>query len=182
MEYQNRTLMDTFYLKNLKYFHIVILANVVHREYPLYALFLHQCYWFALTIFFVAQIIDNDLNKDKARSPPDLTQVSDDADLVYMLVENLLVELKVPKNVGCWKGVRIHGCRMVVLARIVKKFHEQLAEYTEMVFYIPSEYYCLLKYLTGYEEGHGTSRIGTVPSSNSSSNSTSTSSSSSSSS
>ena len=146
MEYQNGTLLDTFYPKNLKYFHIVILANVVHREYPLYALFLRQCYWFALTMFFAAQIIDNDLNKDKARSPPDLTQVSDDADLVYMPVENLPVELKVPKNVGCWKGVRIHGCRMVVLARIVKKFHERLEEYTAMVFYILSGYYCLLNF------------------------------------
>ena len=143
-EYQKGKLLDTFYPKNLKYIHMIILANVVHREYPLYALFLRQCFWFALTIFFAAQIIDSDLNEDKASSPPDLTQVSDDADLVYMPVENPPVELKALKNVGCWKGVRIHGCRMVVLARVVKKFHEQLAKYTEMVFYIPSEYYSLL--------------------------------------
>ena len=137
-EYQNGTELETYFPKNLKYFHIIILANVVHREYPLYALFLRQCYWFALTIFFAAQIIDNELAEGS--TPPDFTQKPDEAnsDLVYLPVQNLPVKLKAPKNVGCWKGVRIHGCRKVVLARVVKKFHERLEEYTTMVFYILS--------------------------------------------
>jgi hypothetical protein len=145
VEYQNGTELDTYFPKNLKYFHIIILANVVHREYPLYALFLRQCYWFALTIFFAAQIIDNDLAEDP--TPPDLTQNPDeDSDLVYLPVENLPVELKAPKNAGCWKGIRIHGCRRIVLARIVKKFHERLDEYTAMVFFLLSGYYRLLNF------------------------------------
>lgn len=147
-EYLKGTELETYFPKNLKYFHIIILADVVHREYPLYALFLGQCYWFALTIFFATQIIDNDLVEGS--TPTDLTWNPNldkaELDLVYLPVQNLLVELKAPKNVGCWKGVRIHGCRKVVLACIVKKFHERLAEYTAMVFYILSGYDCLLNF------------------------------------
>jgi hypothetical protein len=145
-EYQNGRELEAYFPKHLKYFHIIILANVVHEEYPLYALFLRQCYWFAITIFFAAQIIDNDLAGGS--TPPDLTRIPDeaDSDLLCLPAQNLPVQLKAVSDAGCWKGVRIHGCRKVVLDRVVKKFHERLEEYTAMVFYILSGYDCLLNF------------------------------------
>ena len=53
--------LGEFQPKVLKMFHMVLLAHVVHVQYPLYVLFLSQCYWFACIVFTATQIIDRQL-------------------------------------------------------------------------------------------------------------------------
>jgi hypothetical protein len=132
-EYKNGTALESFEPKHLNLFHLALLADVVHDDYPLYALFLRQCYWFANTIYYAAQMIDRDLSP-----PSDLTQaqdppqaVNDATDLFY-----LPFHLYEPTKAGCWKGIRISGCKAVVLSHIVRKFHARLNEYTAMVFFL----------------------------------------------
>ena len=52
--------MSTFLPIKLNLFHIT-LTDVIYNKYPLYTLFMRQCYWFANMIYSVAQIIDNNL-------------------------------------------------------------------------------------------------------------------------
>ena len=131
-EYQKGIRLATFKPKRLKLIHMAILADVVHEYYPIYALFLRQCYWFASLIFLAAQIIDQDLDGQKKLRDSDNTADLDntaDSDLFYLPYHLLSSD-----KAGCWKGIRINGCREVVLVYVVKTFHARLAVYMDQVF------------------------------------------------
>ena len=119
--------------KNLNLFHLALLANIVHQEYPLYSLFSSQCYWFASIVFYAVQIIDRDIS-------PSTHQANSNVMIAETLREEKMVDdvffpfnLFQPKEAGRWRGIMITGCKGVVLATIVTKFHHQLRAYTTMV-------------------------------------------------
>jgi hypothetical protein len=131
------TELGIFEPKNLKLFHIALLAHVTHVQYPLYALFMNQCYWFSSTVFSAAQIIDRDLSLLPCANDISLEdKFKDDSetDQIY-----LPFHLYMPPEAGRWRGIRISGCKKVVLDAIVEKFHIELKKYTEMVFSVSSE-------------------------------------------
>jgi hypothetical protein len=129
------TELGEFRPKHLKLFHLALLAHVVHVQYPLYALFMSQSYWFASIIFSAAQIIDRDL----LRLPYPTGDSSEDTfdkkiDQIY-----LPFHLYMPAEAGCWKGIRISGCKKVVLDTIVREFREELRGYIIKVFSVALE-------------------------------------------
>lgn len=126
-EYESGAHIGEFRPQALTLFHLALLAHIVHMEYPLYSLFLSQCYWFSSTIFYAAQRIDRDLS---TRAHVDLLLMdpreTDDFFLPF--------DLYVPDQAGRWKGIKISGCKAVVVSMIVKKFHLQLRELATKVF------------------------------------------------
>ena len=136
--------MSTFYPSKLNLFHIALLADVVHQAYPLYSLFMRQCYWFANTIFFAAQMIDREL-QSLSPDAEGLLGSSNDNDEVY-----LPFHLFAPKGAGRWKGIQISGCQLVVLNIVVKKFRAEFNIYRDLVCLLfPSKCILLTKLLTG---------------------------------
>ena len=121
--------------RHLKLFHLALLAHVVHIEYPLYALFLNQCYWFTSTVYYAAQVIDYDLSHNALSGLPKyLSTFADDEkddDEIF-----LPFHLFIAEGAGRWKGIRISGCKRVVLSSIVHKFHELYDNYMKQVFYL----------------------------------------------
>lgn len=151
-EYNYGVQIGEFQPKTLNLFHLALLAHVVHQESPLYALFMSQCYWFSSTVFYAAQIIDRDLTRDAtppsylprddwaARGSSNLDQADKHTDEFFYPFH-----LYMPPEAGCWKGMRITGCKEVVLSIIVQKFHRQLQGYKNKVslyYFIISD--CLL--------------------------------------
>lgn len=65
---------------NLNLFHMALLANVAHSEYPLYSLFKNKCYWFSNIIYLAARIIDRILasRPDLPYDPEDPRKIKDD--------------------------------------------------------------------------------------------------------
>ena len=125
-EYKLGVHLGEFRPKNLNLFHLALLAHVVHVQNPLYALFKSQCYWFASTVFYAAQIIDRDLSATTHLAGISLDNSdasSKENDMIF-----LPFHLYMPKEAGRWKGIRISGCKQVVLSTVVKRFHEQLDE------------------------------------------------------
>jgi hypothetical protein len=122
--------LGEFQPKALKLFHMVLLAHVVHVEYPLYALFSRQCYWFACIVFYAAQIIDKQLTQD-ALEVFNNNHDTTDTDLFF-----LPYHLFVPEGAGRWNGIKISGCKQVILNTIVRKFHKQLCVYMAKVDFL----------------------------------------------
>jgi hypothetical protein len=122
--------LGEFRPKNLTLFHLALLAHVVHVQYPLYALFMNQCYWFSNTVFSAAQIIDRDLSFETIPCPTDgPPTIDEECDQIY-----LPFHLYIPSEAGRWKGIKISGCKTVILDTIIRKFHEQLRESIAKVF------------------------------------------------
>lgn len=122
--------------KRLTRLHIALLAYVIHNMFPLYCLFRRQCYWLTCTFINAAKIIDCQLQKREQ------IRIQDDGELDEMFMPLTLLQDNVA---GCWRGIRIHGIKMVLLAQIVHEFNQQLAEFTAEVFLdLFNHYYCLL--------------------------------------
>jgi len=119
-EYHTASEVASFTPKSLKFLHILILAYVLHREYPLYSLFKNQCYWFAVTFFHAALIIDKTLC---GQLPPDEVDV-DVLDHIFLPFEPSLSA----DSGGTWNGLKISACKKVVLSIVVQKFFVELAE------------------------------------------------------
>jgi hypothetical protein len=126
------TQMGEFIPKSLTLFHLALLAHIVHAEYPLYSLFMSQCYWYSSTVFYAAQIIDRNLPDHNILLANNLAVASEsdlETDDIF-----LPFHLYVPPQAGRWKGIRISGCKRVVLETIVRKFYEQYEGYCTEVF------------------------------------------------
>ena len=119
-EYHTASEVASFTPKRLKLLHLVVLAYVLHREYPLYSLFKNQCYWFAVTFFHAALIIDMTLC---GRRPLDEVDV-DVLDHIFLPLEPSLSA----DSGGTWNGLKISACKKVVLSIVIKKFFIELAE------------------------------------------------------
>jgi len=110
--------------RHLNVFHMALLANVVHSQYPLYSLFKRNCYWFALLIFLAAKIIDNILGPNESPEDPEDFQDFEDTEMTdeffvpfYLYASNLA---------GHWMGFKVCEVRDIVLGRIVRLFLQQL--------------------------------------------------------
>ena len=131
-EYYLGKQIGQFKPESLTLFHLALLAHIVHSEYPLYSLFMSQCYWFSSTVFYAAQIIDRDLSLNLApqASPslPDLPDLEkqDEKNQDHIF---LPFHLYMPEEAGRWRGLRISGCKLVVLSTIVRKFYTSLNDY-----------------------------------------------------
>ena len=141
VQYTSAAHLGEFKPKNLTLFHLALLSYVVHTEYPLYSLFMNQCYWFASTVFYAAQVIDNELSATQHPSSslaadfdPDVNVGCDNKDFDNIYLP--FIKLHIPEDAGCWKGIHISGCKKVVLFSIVAKFNEQLNEYMVKVILI----------------------------------------------
>jgi hypothetical protein len=135
--YANGTMLNTFQPKMLTLFHLVLLAYIVHTEYPLYSLFRGQCYWYASTIWHAAQIIDRNLLYDQHRSEYSISAGPFDHFF-------LPFDLRHANVSGNWRGIKITGSRRVVLDTVVRKFHTALDEFTAEVCHFLQNYDCLL--------------------------------------
>ena len=134
--YKTAVKLLTFHPKCLTWVHMVILAHVINEEHPLYGLFRRQwSYWFACTFFYCAQIIDHRLQKLEGEVEPD-NRDSDDMFMLFHLFQ--------AKLAGCWKGVQIHGVKLVLLNHIIMQFDNELAKLTAEVFLYSFNYYHLL--------------------------------------
>ena len=56
----------------------------------------------------------------------------------------MLFHLFQAKLAGCWKGVQIHGVKLVLLNHIIMRFDKELAKLTAEVFLYSFNYYRLL--------------------------------------
>jgi hypothetical protein len=125
--------MRTFVLKNLTFFHIVLLANIAHKECPLYSLFKNQCYWFANIIYEGARCIDN--SQTLQLDLPGVTTESSSLsrplmDLIYVPFQKYM-----PETAGRWYGIQISVVEPIVLSSIVSKFNKELEDHRKQVFY-----------------------------------------------
>ena len=133
--YTMATNLGTFEPQCLTRVHMAILANVIHTAHPLYSLFRRQCYWFACTFFYAAQIIDRRLQK---------------LDGSIRITDGVLDDMFVPFHLlhvdlaGCWQGIRIFGVQLVLLECIIMNFDKQLAELTAEVNSYSFTYHRLL--------------------------------------
>lgn len=135
--YANGMMLNTFHPEMLTLFHLVLLAYIVHTEYPLYSLFRGQCYWYASTIWHAAQIIDRNLLDDHRRSEYSISAGAFDHFFFP-------VDLRHANVSGSWWGIKITGSRRVVLETVVRKFHAALDEFTAEVCHFLQNYDCLL--------------------------------------
>jgi hypothetical protein len=147
----NRNDSTSFRPVALTLFHVALLAHVIHLEYPLYSLFKGQCYWYASLVFYAAQIIDRNLADNRRRAEGDFPDFQDYFFMPYRLCHSVAT--------GCWNGIRVTGPRQVVLARVVKKFHQQLDKLIdEVFFYNPSKLPLFTNFLSVYEVEGGSRR------------------------
>jgi len=123
-EYTTARRARSFEALNLNLFHIALLAQVVHTEYPLYSFFKNNCYWFTNIIYLSARVVDKTLEYrfDHPEDPDDTRDVDDHFFLPYM-----------PDVAGHWIGFKICEVQKIVVNHIVRLFLRQLAEYEAMV-------------------------------------------------
>jgi hypothetical protein len=102
-------------------FHLVVLAHVVHKLAPTYALFESQCYWYANVIFEVILLLFP--SKSRTSPPPGSSPT-------VRLPDEYL-----PKEAGRWFGVLINDPRVVSAVVTIAKtqFESQLAKYRQKV-------------------------------------------------
>jgi hypothetical protein len=125
-----------FHPKHLTRLHIAILTRVINEDHPLYSLFRSQCYWFASTFIFCAQVIDRWLQGLEGEVDFD-NRETDDMFMPYHLFAKLD---------GCWKGIRIHGIKLVLMTRIIKRFFEEYDKVLAEVFLYSFNYHRLLNF------------------------------------
>ncbi len=102
-------------------FQLVVLAHVVHKIAPTYALFESQCYWYANVIFEVILLLFP--SKSRTSAPPGSSPT-------VRLPDEYL-----PKEAGRWFGVLINDPRVVSAVVTIAKtqFESQLAKYQQKV-------------------------------------------------
>ena len=124
----------SFEAYHLNLFHMALLADLVHKEYPLYFLFKNNRYWFLSIIYLAARVIDQTLG-----SRPDIPEDPEDSkDIVDMFF--LPIHLYMPYVAGRWMGFKIREVQGIVVKRIVRLFLRRLAEYEANVcVYLLSE-------------------------------------------
>ena len=135
----------SFEVRNLTLYHLALLADVVHNEYPLYSLFKNNCYWFSGIFYMAARVIDTVL---VSASESDITLLFEDSpkdtiDHFYMPSYMYL-----PQVAGRWMGFKIYEVQEVVVRRIVAKFIKRLLEEEREVYY-----YLLSTQLTNFLTG-----------------------------
>lgn len=132
----------TFKPKNLTLYHLALLAEVVHKEYPLYSLFRRQCYWFAIIIFIILQYLDKNPPPESDglfNEPFDDPFDDGDLDQFYMPFH-----LYMPEISGRWAGFKISAPSKVVISAIIKKFHVEFKARMAEVLFCSLTDYCLL--------------------------------------
>jgi hypothetical protein len=120
----------TFEPKNLNLLHLAILADVVHKEYPLYSMFKNNCYWFSNLMFSCAKAIDRTIASghpdfDKA----ELTDDSNDSGAFFYLPFHLYL----PHVAGRYLGFKVCCVERIVVARISYQFFKELEAFETQV-------------------------------------------------
>jgi hypothetical protein len=111
VSYGRSRVMEHILPRDLSFFRLVILANIIHTNHPLYSLFTQQCYWFAKIIYL---IVDEPKTADS-----ELDNVSGDE-------FNLRIppDLYLPREAGRWRGI--------LVTRVSEKIVELMREKVEI--------------------------------------------------
>jgi hypothetical protein len=126
----------SFEVRNLSLFHLALLADVVHSQYPLYSLFKKNCYWFSGIFYMAARVIDDMIAPGpESDIPLPFEESKDTTDYFYMPHYMYL-----PQLAGRWMGFKVSEVQEVVVRRIVAVFIKRLLkEEREVCFYVLSE-------------------------------------------
>ena len=121
----------SFEVRNLSLFHLALLADVVHNQYPLYSLFKNNCYWFSAVFYMAARVIDNMIAPGPESDIQLLFECSKDTTDYFYIPPYMYL----PQVAGRWMGFRIYEVQEVVVRRIVKVFIKRFLEEEREVYY-----------------------------------------------
>lgn len=113
----------TFEAHNLTLFHMALIVNIVHSEYPIYSLFKNNCYWFANLIYLAARIVDHSLGV----RPGVLKYSEESGDMIDLFFLQFTQYL--PSISGSWMGFKICDVEEIVVNHIVDLFLKKLKTY-----------------------------------------------------
>lgn len=113
----------TFDAHNLNLFHLALLADIVHTEYPIYSLFKRNCYWFSGIVYLAAREIDK-IFSSRTDFPRDTDDVGNEKDLFYVPFN-----LYMPDLAGRWLGFKVLEVEKVLVKHIVKLFFQAYSPY-----------------------------------------------------